>query len=177
MACDNCSKEPYAEKLCKDCFVEQIEKRIKRNIKAHAPVQRGETLLVENELCRIILLDIIQGLPVTILSLATNVHQKGRKVLCWTLDDEIHYFLTQFFANEEYNALGHKDAIKLFISIRDNELELLAKAKGLLYTTKPKDKIHELIDNLEQKHPETKFSLAKTMEELKKILTLDEKHK
>ena len=52
----------------------------------------------------------------------------------------------------------------------DKELEAFAKAKDLSFTPKEKGNIAELLDKLEAKHPETRFSLGKSVEEIRKII-------
>lgn len=171
MSCDDCAKEPYFEKLCKSCFIDQMEKRIRREIRMNAPIQKDETLIITEPLCETVIREIIQSMPVTI---TRDVHARGKRVLSWTLDDEIHHFLSRFLSGEESTGLGHGNNIKLFLPIREKELEAFARAKGFSYAPKPKDKLRELVDKFEAKYPETKFSLAKSVEEIRKAMSLKE---
>lgn len=90
------------------------------------------------------------------------------------MEDEIQYFLNKFLQGEDYSEIGHGNDIKLFLTIREKELEAFARAKGFSYTSKPKDKLRELVDKFEAKYPETKFSLAKSIEEIKKAISIKE---
>jgi len=170
MVCDRCAKEPYFDKLCKVCFVGQIERRIRKDIRANAPVQKDDTLIITDPLCEAVMKGIIPGLPVTITHDDHHVENIGKRVLLWTLDDEIHHFLSRFLAGEEFPDLGHGKDIKLFLSLREKELEAFAQAKGFLYTPKPKDRLRERIDQFEAKHPETKFALGKSIEDIRKAM-------
>ncbi len=170
MTCDTCATEPYFDKLCKVCFTGQLERRIRKDIRANAPVQKDDVLLITDPLCEAVIKGIIPGLPVTMTSDEHAAGNTGKRVLLWTLDDEIHYFLTRFLAGEEYPHLGHGKDIKLFLTVREKELEAFAQAKGFPYTQRPKDKLGELIDRFETKHPETKFALGKSIENIRKAM-------
>ncbi|GEM_PF-6544967 len=170
MTCDTCATEPYFDKLCKVCFTGQLERRIRKDIRANAPVQKDDVLLITDPLCEAVIKGIIPGLPVTMTSDEHATGNAGKRVLLWSLDDEIHHFLSRFLAGEEFPDLGHGKDIKLFLSLREKELEAFAQAKGFLYTPRPKDRLRELIDQFEVKHPETKFALGKSMEDIRKAM-------
>ena len=167
MACERCASEPYSGELCRSCFLAHIERRIRKDLRMNALISKGDTLILTDPLCRRVIEDIVQGMPLTITD---DGGAPGKRVLPWTMDDEICYFLKRFLAGEEYPELGHGKAIKLFLTVREKELEAFAKAKGLPFTPRPRDRFRALIDNLEARHPETRFSLAKSIEEIRGIV-------
>ncbi|MBW2999255.1 hypothetical protein KY339_01165 [Candidatus Woesearchaeota archaeon] len=166
MLCKKCKKKAYYNEFCKKCFCQQIEARVRKELRLKKLIQKNDVLLITSPFCEYMVKSIMKGLPLKIVK--KGKHDK--KVILWTMDDEIEYFLKNFFAGKKYIELSHHGKnIKLFLKVKHDELMAFARAKGFKLKKKKITPILEMIEKLEKKHPETKFSLGKSMEKLAEI--------
>ncbi len=104
-------------------------------------------------------------------------------IIPWNLDDEIIYFTENLFNKGDFKFLCHftQDKI-LFIKLLRNVLEseclLFAKCRKFKLKDRPeKDKqrrgIKKMLDKINKKHAETKFSLLKSIDSLNKIIKIN----
>lgn len=101
-------------------------------------------------------------------------------VIPWNLDDEIIYFTENLFSKGNFNYIGHftQDEIfyiKLLRNVLESECLLFAKCKKFKFKKRiKKDKnrreIKNMLDKIDKKHSETKFSLLKSIDSLIKII-------
>jgi len=142
--------------------MKQIEKRIRKEIRVNKLIQKNNVLVISDALCEDTVKRIVKGMPITIKKRARK-DKNEKKVLLWTLDDEIEYMTDCMFKGKQPTLLGHGKDVKLFITITNEELKRFAKLKkfSLPKTKKSKDfeKISKLIDKVEKKHPETRYSM------------------
>lgn len=181
MTCTKCKTDAIdgiRETLCEQCFSRWAERRVGKELREHKLITKGGTYVVENDLCASVLKAIIKGMPVTILKEEDSSRREeyalpahAVRVRCWTLDDEIASLLSDVLDGREARHLGHaKGEIKLFLPLTDKELSTYASAKGFDFTPKPKGQIKTMLDSLEEKHPETRFSVASSAKELARIM-------
>jgi len=102
-------------------------------------------------------------------------------IIPWNLDDEIIYFTENLFNKGNFNFLGNFKQnkifhIKLLRNVLESECLLFAKCRKFKFKEKPKkDKqrkdIKKMLDKIDKKHAETKFSLLKSIGQLESLLT------
>ncbi|MBU4284460.1 MAG: hypothetical protein KJ968_05095 [Nanoarchaeota archaeon] len=100
-------------------------------------------------------------------------------IIPWDLDDEIIYFTENLFKKGDFKFLGHFKQnkisyIKLLRNVLDSECLLFAKCRKFKFKDRPeKDKqrkdIKKMLDKIDKKHAETKFSLLKSIDNLNNI--------
>lgn len=196
--CHKCQKKNiHYSDFCKTCFCEVLERRIKKYLGQHELIQRNDVLYVTDDLVEYFLKNLIT-LPITIVrTLKTNV-KPTKRVLAWTMDHELEYFLDQLINK---GTIPHKEkpGVKFFLAVTKAELEAYTTAKkiDLPEDLKP-EPIKELIkpsglvsipgsggdfvplsqiqnpadilNELEKRHKETRHSLMKSIEQLKMIM-------
>ena len=102
-------------------------------------------------------------------------------IIPWNLDDEIIYFTENLFNKGNFKFLGNFKQnkifhIKLLRNVLESECLLFAKCRKFKFKEKPKkDKqrkdIKKMLDKIDKKHAETKFSLLKNIGQLESLLT------
>ena len=100
-------------------------------------------------------------------------------IIPWSLDDEIIYFTENLFKRGDFKFLGHftQDKIfyiKLLRNVLESECLLFAKCRKFKFKNKPekdrqKKAIKNMLDKIDKKHSETKFSLLKSIDHLNNI--------
>jgi hypothetical protein len=165
MKCIKCKAKVLGDfEFCRSHFVENIEKRVKKDIRQNNLIEKDEMLLAKDPLSRHFIEKVI-NVPV-------KIGKKGREAMQWTMDDEILLFLDSLFGKKNIKASGIgiiKDRIKLFRTVTDKELLAYAKIKGLKFDKKRTEKEKSIISELnllEKDHRETRFSLIKSIEEV-----------
>jgi len=165
MKCNKCKNIAYENGLCKSCFSRYIERKIRKELRVNQLIRKNDTLIITDPLCEHIIKRILKDMPIKILK-----RGKGKKVLPWTIDDECHHFMSLFLANKSLKDLGHGKDIKLFLSLREAEACAYAKAKGFKFSKRKKDTIMKVLDELEKKHTQTKYSLLRSINDIKDAL-------
>ena len=171
MKCLHCKKKvainlSYLPPLCRFCFSHVIEKRIRKHIRINSLFRSGDVVVTNNNLCFYLLKKIIKNPRVKIVKKSSQ--KKAKIVIPWTTDDEIADFLENLFVNKKRKKTKE---IKLLIRITDKEAILFAKNKNINYSPRKKKKqILHMLDKMEKKYPETRFSLLKSVDELEGII-------
>lgn len=197
-SCHKCQKRTiFHDDFCKACFCEVLERRIKKYLGQRELIQRNDVLYVTDDLVEYFLKNLIT-LPITIVrTLKTNV-KPTKRVLAWTMDHELEYFLDQL-VNKGTIPTKEKSGIKFFLAVTKAELEAYAQAKKLDLSedlkpepakelTKPSGLVGipgsggdfvqlntiqtpaDILNELEKRHKETRHSLMKSVEQLKMIM-------
>jgi len=101
-------------------------------------------------------------------------------IIPWNLDDEIIYFTENLFKKGDFKFLGHfkqnkTSYIKLLRNVLESECLLFARYRKFKFKKKTeKDKqrkdIKKMLDKIDKKHAETKFSLLKSIGQLESLL-------
>ncbi len=196
MNCFKCKKKAASirlghvpGRLCDGCFLKLIEKRVRKEVRLRKLFSRKDHILILNDktkeslVSQYLLRSILKHLPVTFLVFEVenrfNISEKKLKtivktdavnkiVLPWSLEDEVEYFLSKMFGKLEFEKPKKPLRIKLLRNVSDKEIEIFAKIKGFKYKkSKPYNKdIREMLNKLEKKHPEIKFSVLKSFDSL-----------
>jgi hypothetical protein len=144
--------------ICSDCFVRLIEKRVRKYVRLNKLFKRNDGLVVK---------DAIDRYFISNLDLPVNFVKKGKKVVLWSMDDEVNEFVSGLFSGKKVKKT--KD-IRLLKVVTDKELLLFAKIKGLKFKANKKNNdVQKFLDAIEKKHGNIKYNLLKNIEELKKI--------
>ena len=122
--------------------------------------------MIKNQFTESIVKEIVGGLPITIVR--SGKHTKEVSDDC--LDDEIREFLGKMFKGEEIKKISDHNTIKIFRTVKSDELVKYANAKGFEYIPKKTNDIDKIIQSLEKKHKETMFAMLKTMNEIDEAL-------
>lgn len=148
-------------------FLKIIEKRVRKDIRINKLFQNNDRIILNKDNSKeffvneYLLKSILKEKPVKIL-----YKGKGKKILNKNLDDICAEFLDKLLSNLEFN-----DEIVLLRTVTDKEVERFAKIKKFKFKDiKRKNKFKDFLDRLEVKHKETKYSLGKSIIELRKLL-------
>ncbi len=166
-------------------FCKKVEKRIRKYVRINKLFRKGDKILVTDKFSMFVVKSIIKDLPVSIV--LKNVKIKGipdkkvekiagkgkinKIVLPWTLEDEVCMFLETFFSKKpDYSMLGVNVGkyVKLFRTIVEDEAIRFAKCKGFEIKPRKQDEFTKMLDKIEAKHQETRFSLLKSIDALLK---------
>ncbi len=170
MKCYKCNNKakvniPHLKPLCENCFTRIIEKRIRKNIRINKLIKKNDKLLIKDSLSLYFIKKIIKS-PIKIVK---KNGKNVKEVIQWSLDDECNLFLFKFF-KPNFNIKNNNKIIKLFKTVTDEELIEFSKIKHIKYRTLNKhNNIENLLNNLNKKYPEIKFSLLKCIENIKEI--------
>lgn len=172
-----------------------IEKRIRKNARLNRAFSAGDRILItdnnskESEMNKYLVPRVIKDLPAKIFACKTKKanyfnnkklnafikkHKINKVVLPTKLDQECCDFLDAYFQNKRFNGIGYKikkgntEYVKLLRNITEEECRHFAKQKKLKYkeNKKGKNQTNIFLQELSKKHPEIKFSLLKSMDEI-----------
>lgn len=167
MKCLKCHKKAHYNGLCRKHFMEQIEARVRKEIRAKELIKKNDVLVVKDPIAKFLIKKIMGGMPLRIVKSG-----KGRFVELWTLDDEVLCFLTEFFGESKQKKV-QKDSIRPFRTVKDDELLAFAKLSGVKFKkkkrTKREEEMKKALQKIEKKHPETKFSLLRSVEGMRNL--------
>ncbi|MFC1723713.1 hypothetical protein ACFL0V_06230 [Nanoarchaeota archaeon] len=144
------------KKVCKKCFIQLVERRIKREFKAYE-VEKGARVLVRDRACEYILSDVVK-LPLNIVKGGKYDH----KCLAWTMDDEIEWFLKKMFEGRQKKK---EKGIRLFAQVSSEELKDYFRIKGIDYCVE-RSEVNLMIDELTKKYPQIKNSILNSKERI-----------
>lgn len=167
MNCLKCNGKVFMNGFCSQHFAENIEKRVKKDIRQNNLIEKGKILLAKDPITVHFIKNVL-NVPVKIVG--SGRHDK--EILLWTMDDEILYFFTNMFKGKMRKESIQKNSIRLFRTVKDSELEAYAKLKGIRFSRKragQEKRILEELDKIEGKHKETRFSLIKSIEEISSL--------
>ncbi|MBW2984168.1 hypothetical protein KY361_03580 [Candidatus Woesearchaeota archaeon] len=171
MRCIKCKRKKQLvrlaslEPVCKDCFCRIIEKRIRKRIRLNKLFRKGDRILIADELSFYLIKKIIKELPVK-LFLRTSADKTNKKAVKWTLDDELSAFLENIFFGKKRSK---PKQISILDVITDNEAVMFSKINNIKFEPNKKDKnITNILNRLEKKYPEIRFSLSRSISESRK---------
>jgi len=170
MKCYKCDRPAkvhigHLRPLCNNCFIKIIEKRIRKYIRINKLIKKNDKLLIKDPLSLYFIKKIIKS-PIKIIN---KKGKNAKEIFPWSLDDECSLFLDLFF-NKNFNIKNiENNKIKLFKTITDEELTEFSKIKHIKYKQLKKHRNINLLDNLNKKYPDIRFSLLKCIENIKRI--------
>jgi hypothetical protein len=185
--------------LCRRCFCNLIQRRVKKEIKQKKIIEENDKVLlvddgsIEARVSEIVINAIYKKVKlvknhVKSFSLGhldkptKNVIKKekiSKVVIPFNLDNEIAYFTDCVFSGKKVDKLSHyKEGkitfVKLLRNILESECDLFAEFNNICVKRRPlKDKktrdIKGLINRINSKHCETKFSLLRSIDKINNI--------
>lgn len=168
MTCSKCKQKelPNTEyaglKYCKTHFFELIEKRIRKEIRKEELNLKKKYYLLKSETPEYYLAKhFIKKIFNEHLKLEETEKIKPNTILPTNLDVEAKQFLEQYFQNTNLKTNG----IKILKSITKEEISKLADILNINGTPKIGS---EFLDNIESKYQGSKFSVMKSIENLRK---------
>jgi len=154
--------------------MEQIESRVKREIREKGMINKDDVLVVNDPIIKFFVKKAVSGMPLKFAK-SPGKNKDAKIVMLWTLDDEVLSFMTDLFG-EETPAEGKIPnpeirIIKPLRVVKEGELMAYAKLARIGFRKKKRSKreeeIKKAIEKIDEKHLETKFSLLKSIEEMK----------
>jgi hypothetical protein len=146
----------------KSGFCKRIEKRVRRDIRINKLFSKDDKIYVKDKLSRFLIDKIIGTLPKKFVSSAKKAN---KVVIKYTLDDACNGFLENLFYNKKKVKVK---GVMLLRSVTDKEAILFAKYNDIKFVPNKKNKkIKEILDELERSYPQTRFSLSKSISDLK----------
>lgn len=191
MKCIKCHKGKasvflaHLNHLCTGCAAHIIEKRIRKYVRMSRLIQRNDVIWTADRLAGCITKGIVKGTPVkwlkkkekmrNILKNSRNVKAFIRKngirkvIISRTLDDEIAAFMKRALENGQPEK-DDKKIVPLLIKVTDQEAGILAKHHKVQFKPNQENReIKDMLDRMEERYPETKFSLLKSAEKIKEM--------
>jgi hypothetical protein len=165
--CIHCPKSaetdlPHLHPLCAKCFCVVIEKRIRKYARLNKVFSRGDRIIAVGELNSYLIPRIIKSLPAVIVHRKTVPKKTSRAKIFvnWTLDDETSSFMENILTGKTKKSPYHS----ILKTVSDQELTLFAKYKKIQFRPNQKNpEVQKFLDTLESRHPETMFSLMKSI--------------
>lgn len=170
--CVKCKKNkklvhlPSLEPVCSGCFCAIIEKRIRKRIRLNKLFKKGDRILVKDELSFFLVKRIIKDLPVKLFRKSNKNGKMSKIVTKRTIDDKLSDYLENIFFGRK---MGKNRRTSILDVITDNEALMFSKINKIKFKPNKKDLVLvNMLDRLEKKYPEIRFSLSKSVSELGK---------
>lgn len=182
-SCIKCRKRKsiVSNGFCRECFIDLMERRIRRYLSENELIHKDDILTVHDKLSLFCLKRAIKGLPVRIefrpkrmdygsmlneLSGKTG-NKKQKAIVPWTVDHENHYFLENMFKQVKPKFIGILGGkIKLFAELLDSELALYAKFNKISYKPQIKD---NFMDSIAKRDNNLRFSMKSAVSEIARL--------
>ena len=172
MNCLSCQREiptklgyiSNCNRYCHSCFLYIIEKRVRKYIKEHQKLKRGQRIIAKDPASRYFVEHVLH-VPLTVIEKAEK--KTDIIVQLETLDDVVVVFLEQLFFGKKKQKKKSID-LCFFNAVTDEELTLFCQYYNIFFKPK-KHKLKELLLKLEREHPGTLYALYKSANDLKGI--------
>lgn len=146
----------------KSAFCTIIEKRVRKNIRLNKVFKKDDRIYVKDRLSKLFIDRIVGTLPKKYVN---NSKKANKIIIKYTLDDICNDFLENLMYDKKKKTNKY---ISILRSITDKEALLFAKYNNIKFKPNKKNrKIKDMLDKLENLYPQTRFSLAKSIESLK----------
>ena len=180
MKCNNCIKKGSYKagnkNYCKSHFLNNIEKRVRKEIRINQLIQKNDNLLILDDnsqnftTANFLLTKIITDPTITITikkKLSKTDKEKYSKIIIpITLDDKSNAYIKALFENT--SKLNETKIIEPISVLTNEEVLQYSKLHNLIFElVVKKDDYQVFIDNLENKYPGLKFGILKTIKKLK----------
>src|SRR3989344_2888275 len=138
MRCLKCGNKCYYGSLCSKHFMENIEARVRKEMRLKELIKKDDVLVIKDPICMFFIKKVMKGMPLKIIKSEKSIGKflrDGKKVkfvLPDTLDDEILSFLIDFFGEKAEGAEMKKKTeglseIKPLKAVKEDELLAFAK--------------------------------------------------
>jgi serine/threonine protein kinase len=146
----------------KSDFCAKIEKRIRKYLRVNEIFKKDDIIFTKDGLSRHLIENIVGSLP---KKFANNSKDANKTIIKFTLDDVCSEFLENLMFNKPKKK---SKGISILKAITDKEALLFARYNNIKFSPNKKNKkVKDILDKLEQLYPQTRYSLAKSIESLK----------
>ena len=178
--CQRSGKNKTDNKMfCDKCFLEVIEKRVRKEIRVNDLIQKNDKLLLLDDnskaaiLNKYFLKNIIRDPTIKIKMKKIGSYDPNfnydktdgyqKIIVPYLLDDEISVYLGSFFNNKNEEFLHSKKKIKPVIGVTSDEAKTFLRIKKIVAKKEKTSNIDKMLSRLEKKYPGTRFSILKTI--------------
>lgn len=171
MKCFKCSRNaeisyPNGD-LCKNCFLDIVVNRIKKEIRTKNPFEKNEKVLVHGKLAEYFLKKAVGDLPLKIKFVKTAFNGKmdskfDKIVVPVTADDEAEAFFEDLMRKKASNEKKNSKIVKIFASVLDSELVSASKILKINFKPNKRSKEYEKIRG---RNPASAFGLVKSKDD------------
>lgn len=137
-------------------FIEYVEKKLRKTIREIGGLEKDAKIV-----CSDFTFEVLKR----ILNLPFSRSDKGVQILDWFIEDEDDWFLNKISSTKQEELV---EGIKLYIHFEYATIKQYANAIKLDLPVKKFSKNIKRLEKLSSLYPETKFSLAKTIQKLNK---------
>ena len=169
MKCYLCRKKAAIKKqknrfICNKCFCWLFEKRIRKQTRLDKSFNAEDRIFVVGDVAKHLVKSITKNMDVKFVS-----KNYDKKVIEWTLDDELNQFVKEMFQGKKHEKEDKKH-IKILKNVIDEEVKLFAKIKELKFKPNKKDKtIQKFLDSVQARFPNAKYNLLRNISELREL--------
>lgn len=153
-------------------FVRKIERRVRKDTRINESFSKGDKLIIVSGPCGVLVDSITKGLPLEkkyVKRVPVKVAKGWKLVVPNSLDDECVEFISDFINGKVKKKIKE---IRLLRKVSDLELARFCKIKKIDFKPLKKDNnVYNMIKNIDDKHSETMFSISKSYEEFRKVLS------
>ncbi len=176
MTCD-CGKESTVEvkyagrEYCDNCFLEYIEKRVRKNIRIEKDIQPLDTIYLYDDdskehFAAKYFLNNVFGDNLTVKTTKElKEPENGKLVIPTNMDRTVSEKLQKFLENE----IKTYEHIILLDNVLEEELVEICRILGR--EAEETEEVNMLIENMEEKYPDAKFSLYRGFQKLEEELS------
>lgn len=179
--CKQCETNPVYEftnqrKLCKNCFINYFNKKVLFTLRKYNLIKSGDIIAYQkrNDFRSVVLETILKMISEKYgFKVVQLPDKKANKIaIASTLDLESHDIMKSLIDEDSSNLEkilpSEKNMIKPLYLFLDEEISLYAKLKNLKFreTKKHSDRINNLLNEFEKKHPEVKHAVVNSVLEL-----------
>jgi len=163
MVCAVCSKKPYLNGMCRQCFNNYFIKKARKEIRLNDLFRRNDSVFVaDNRNAQ----SFAAKWVVENMEMPLRFSKKGKKIAGTCMENEISEFLKSMLENKK---LKKDKSIRLFSNMQLTEVFAFAKMKGYTGKTPKLDKLQEMVEGIDKKHSTTKSALFKSVQALKAL--------
>ena len=167
MACKNCSKKPYSDKMCKRCFVLHFEKKVRKSLRGKIRKNSKVFIIDKKDSASYALkknFDVLK-LP---LKFVDKKNEADFVMIPSSLEKEVLDFLEHFLMGDIQDVKkAKKKEVRMFQNQTQQEINLYSQTKGYKIVSKDKIKtsiVEEMVEELEEKYPGIKKAIYKGVE-------------
>lgn len=167
-ACHKPAKVQHENRFyCNACYLDLIERRVRKYCRANDFFKKNDVIYVPDKLLAHLLVKVVQGMPIRLVHKRLN---GSKRIVLWTMDDEIAHFFRAFFSNDFKKNLKPIQGIKFLRELTDDELSKYAKISKLKFNPNRKPSSYKFVQDILKKYPFTDYGISTTIHELQQVL-------
>jgi len=151
--------------LCKDCFIDMLVKRIKKELSTEIPFVKDEKVFVDSDLAKVFL-EKANSIPIELID---SEKEAEKIVISWSADDEASAFYEELISSQpDYSKIGQGPKIvKLFKTIIKKELKQAAEIVNIEFEV---SETNEMVNTIQKKYPSSTFGLVNASVDFKRAI-------